>query len=237
MITIATNTVFIIASLYISILALRKYLKMPTNYEHTLYWGVAFMLTAFVYGLNIVFKTTQISDLNIFLLAITVTFASIVAWWLQLYAVLFVIFDSHNAIIRKKIRVAVFLSLILIFIISTFILLYYKSIETPMNIQGLIGLQVLGIKNLDIYFESCFIVIAFTLAVLLFNLKQCGSYLYLGYLLLGVSHIIQLCNICCYNYFNLSLLALEWGIAVSGVLIMFWEIKKIIYDHLLEKCC
>lgn len=224
MTNVIVDVICIVLSIYIAFVAFKKYLSTEINYEHTLYWGISFTFICYSFILYLIHPLISFF-VNDHLMASTIHFTDTLAWWLQLFAIMFVIFDARNSLIRKKIRVVMFLILLFILIITP---LCNNDQLCPVNNNNIIGLQTVGIYDFDIFIELIHSIFAFSIAFFLYKISSMNSMLWFGYVLLGVSEIFQVINILCCSYNSLFFSNFEWGIAVSGMAIIFYEVHYVI---------
>ncbi|MFW6016134.1 MAG: hypothetical protein ACOCRK_06820 [bacterium] len=212
---IITNIVFFIANLYISFIALKRYLNEPKNYEHTLYWGVAFLFNSIHFITRAVCPIISINSSTVLINMVQIV--SVISWWLQLFAVMFVVFDSHNPIIRKKIRVFMYL-----------IVIYFITFSSITNIINPLTLEGVGIKSVDLFFNINFAIFALIIGLLLLKVRNYGSYLYFPYFLMVFSNIAHIINVYIYDNVNLIFKNINESLAVAAVLTMMFEVRKVI---------
>jgi hypothetical protein len=117
--------------------------------------------------------------------------------------------------INQSITGIFFMTFIMIIISSVgmFISPYYSLLEN----KGLYGLQIIGIRSLDAYFELIHAVFCF----LIFSFIPFIKKLYLlkmGFVAIGISEIIQILNIMSFKYGSTTLFIIEWITAIIGII-------------------
>lgn len=214
MTAIMTDMIFFIASLYISYIALKRYLNEPTNYEHTLYWGIAFMFNSVHFIIRSVYTIVS-SDSFIFLSNMS-QLVNIIAWWLQLFAVMFVVFDYHSALIRKKVRVFMYFVVIYLIIFASLISIFSPGMLNGTNIA------------VDIFLDSNILFISIAISIMLFRISKYGYYLYIPYLLFSTSNIVHIINDIFYNEQCVLVQNSHEALAVGAILTLLFEVRKLI---------
>lgn len=98
-----TNIVMMVSSAILGFFALKKYVKEPVNFEHTLYWGLSFSILA---------TGLLMDELRLVTSSMPAVMVSI-SMWLNAYAVLTATKNMHPKYV-KKYRVVVWGILVLI---------------------------------------------------------------------------------------------------------------------------
>jgi hypothetical protein len=219
-------------ALHLSKVSLTKYFQSDNDdYEHTLYWGTSFALMALVFFIymmrnyipsNLVYSTAKVTHvLDSFI------------FWYQFMALVIVVTDRFKFPLFIKTldsgRVMRLISWVtFILCITVPIMLTNVSPHVHMNTQGLVGFQIVGDYYRDIAYEIFHSGYAFFIAYLLLQIRLKYCYLYAGFIMIGISELIQLYNIVFFYYYNETLQFVEWAFAVVGIFIIFKEISRFI---------
>jgi len=184
--------------------ALYRYMKMPSNYEFTLYWGIAFALLAFItFFQSIAVYALNFQNINM----IFSSFVPVLIPWLMLFSALFIVYDSHNVLIRKKIRAGMYFFLLLLIII------YYIFVFT--NSHSVIC---------SVVHTQSFLLYLISFGLLFKNIEK-AKQLTLGMLLFAGFHLIMIIRL--FVPFSAELyMKMSEVLVTAGVLIIFLEVRK-----------
>ena len=214
---ILIDLLFVITSLYISIITIRTYVFATENHSAALYWGSSFALLFIMSSIYLITNITNYYSFQL-CLAMHILRSFILMSQFKVAVQLYLSTRKHKyaCLISRIIKV----SYSIIFpIIFAYILMNIQLPMVPYSQVGLLGLQILGIFNLDLSFEVFHMTLAFLIFIIL-PWRYYFLHLQLGFLLLGFSKAIQIYNIISYDYLNSLLHQIEWSM-VSVSMILF----------------
>lgn len=225
---IAINLFFIVACGIVTYYALRRYFTTRFNHTHTLYWGLSFIVIGGGFAIYLVDALVGFGHYAT-IAARVVHMSDSLGWWLQLLAVMYSVgfcscaqdkVCNKSFCTRKTQRTALMALLLALLMIPAFVPYYYDTSAT----QGIITLQRTNAVWLDVFYETIHAAIAFTIVYYVRYAEALGIYLSVGFAFVGISELLQLVNILAYGYTEMSLLNIEWALAVVGMLVIMVEV-------------
>ena len=211
------NIIMLFFSCYISYASIRRYLKMPSNFEFTLYWGLSFMVYSVFFLYNGLINLIKISYPYHYIQS---SFIMLLALWFQLYALSFFIFNTHNNIARKKIRVYLFSSLIFIVTSQLFLTLFFYS-----DCQSL----------QFILLESFNVILASTIFLIAYYKKNIIKDLHLAFSLLFISRILSFLRLFYKPKYPRILSSFYFALVFAFFFIIFLMVNNILKDSYRRK--
>lgn len=232
------DLLFVITSLYISILTIRTYIFAKENHSAALYWGSSFALLSIMYFTYLISDCFNIYSFKLCLaLHILQSFLFMNQFKVAIQLYIATRLPKKSNIILRVIKISY--SIIFPLILAHLIM----NIQLPNeinNVIGLFGLQILGIFKLDIMFEIFYII----LILLIFFILPWRYYflhLQIGFFLLALSKIVQVIHIIQYQYTYSIYHQIEWSLMIVSMILFTIGIhnlynKKVIkYRELDEK--
>jgi len=192
----------------------KKVFKEKILSIETFYWAISFTLVALGFILCLV---AEIFGVYLLQLAFAVHINDTFIIWFQL-AVSIKVFSVFKGMENKTLtKYRVFLYYFLVAIIVFIPLHISPSMEISQN--GIYGIQIVGIKKLDLYFEGIHSVMAVASFFFIPGYKNL-IFIKIAFLLLFISEALQFINILLFAYSNNTLYILEWALAMV-MLILF----------------
>jgi hypothetical protein len=199
-VVVLTNIVVIISSMLLGFFALKKYVEVPYNYEHTLYWGLSFILLSGSFTALMLSEMMAVSFHYRVLMQVNFTFSLV--WWLNTYAVMLATRHARDGATKPY---RIWLWLVLVLVIPT-----VSMINNPILYQVLhVGLGIATVGFLG-------------------PVRKARPYLIGVYIVLVFSELCSLLSEIEFLKINKALVDVEQGTLTVGILYLLWYVYGLV---------
>ncbi len=220
-----TPLLIVACSTFLSYVSLRRWLKEPYNHEQIFYWGISFAIIAFTFTNALISLYTAAGIKNSLVMHIWIG----LALWFQLFAIAAV--RDNRPLERKKLRLSMWSAFFIILTVLVVLATGEKEYSTlPM---GIFEMQILSNRPLDVFFELLYAAAALGILVYLMPIRNIlYSYfsMYLAFLILLASRIINILNIVVFNFSNFYTMVTEWVLVVIAFVYLTVSVYRLINE-------
>lgn len=218
-----TPLLIVVCSIFLSYTSLRRWLAEPYNHEQIFYWGISFAIIAFTFLNALLSLYTTIGIRNSLVMHVWIG----IALWFQLFAIASV--KNNQQTERKKLRLCMWV--IFLIGVTALIVLATGRDEYQVLPMGLFEMQIIADRTLDLVFE--WVYAAASLCILLYlapirNILYSYFSIYLAFLILLVSRLVNTLNIVIFCSCNFCLMMMEWALVIIAFCYLVVSVYRLI---------
>lgn len=210
---LTVNIILSVCSLAIMLITARAYVTAKDNHSAALYWGSSFFLNTIIYA---VYLYAELKGYYSFKYSLALHLLETFAYMSQFKVAVQLFFSSRDFSQKLKRSVKLAYSVILPILFIHFVTFLGEG-HYSVSSCGFMGLQTVGFKGLDVYFETFQSVLSMGVCLLL-PFRSYFVNLKIGFGLLALSDIIQIVNIVKFNYGNAVLQQVEWAMITTATI-------------------
>ena len=199
-VVVLTNIVVIISSMLLGFFALKKYVEVPYNYEHTLYWGLSFILLSGSFLIRDLATLFDISFHHRVLMQVNFTFGLV--WWLNSYAVMLATRNARGGK-TKPYRIGLWVVLVLV-------------------------LPTVSMVNVPVLYQLLHVSLGLVTVFFLLPVRKSRPYLIGVYGVLITSEFCSLLSEIEYLKITPVLIDIERGTLTVGILYLLWYVYGLV---------
>lgn len=200
MVVVLTDLIVIVSSMLLGFFALKKYAEVPYNYEHTLYWGLSFILLSGSFLVRDLATLFEISFHYRMLMQANFTFGLV--WWLNSYAVMLATRNARGGK-TKPYRIGLWVVLVLV-------------------------LPTVSMVNVPVLYQLLHVSLGLVTVFFLLPVRKSRPYLIGVYGVLITSEFCSLLSEIEYLKITPVLIDIERGTLTVGILYLLWYVYGLV---------